>query len=201
VPLPLIKKGMETQNDIISGILKIFNEKGHSEYGGEAVTQLEHALQTATLAREHNASDQLITAALLHDIGHLLHDLPNDAPLHGIDDVHENKAAAFLRKYFPDAVTEPVRLHVMAKRYLSSTEEDYYAMLSEPSKQSLVLQGGLMSSAEVSDFEQHPFFSDAVKLRKWDDQAKVKALPTAPVEDFEKNIAVSLRLYFLEDKV
>jgi predicted HD phosphohydrolase len=162
------------------------------------VTQLEHALQTATLARENSASDQLITAALLHDIGHLLHDLPNDAPLKGIDDVHENKAAVFLRKYFPEAVTEPVRLHVMAKRYLSSTEETYYSLLSEPSKQSLVLQGGLMSSAEVSAFEQNPFFSDAVMLRKWDDQAKVKELTTAPVEDFEKNIAGSLRLYFLE---
>jgi phosphonate degradation associated HDIG domain protein len=181
--------------------LKLFNDKGHSEYGGEAVTQLEHALQTATLARENNASDQLVTAALLHDIGHLLHDLPNDAPLKGIDDVHENKAAVFLRKYFPEAVTEPVRLHVMAKRYLSSTEETYYSLLSEPSKQSLVLQGGLMSSAEVSAFEQNPFFSDAVMLRKWDDQAKVKELTTAPVEDFEKNIAVSLRSYFLEDSL
>ncbi len=192
---------METKNDIITDILQLFNEKGHSEYGGEAVTQLEHALQTATLARENNASDQLITAALLHDIGHLLHDLPNDAPLKGIDDVHENKAAVFLRKYFPEAVTEPVRLHVMAKRYLSSTEETYYSLLSEPSKQSLVLQGGLMSSIEVSSFEQNPFFSDAVKLRKWDDQAKVQELTTAPVEDFEKNIAVSLRSYFLEDSL
>jgi phosphonate degradation associated HDIG domain protein len=192
---------METKNDIIADILNLFNDKGHSEYGGEAVTQLEHALQTATLARENNASDQLITAALLHDIGHLLHELPNDAPLKGIDDVHENKAAIFLRKYFPEAVTEPVRLHVMAKRYLSSTEETYYSLLSEPSKQSLVLQGGLMSSAEVSAFEQNPFFSDAVMLRKWDDQAKVKELTTAPVEDFEKNIAVSLRSYFLEDSL
>ena len=192
---------METKDDIIADILKLFNDKGHSEYGGEAVTQLEHALQTATLARENNASDQLVTAALLHDIGHLLHDLPNDAPLKGIDDVHENKAAVFLRKYFPEAVTEPVRLHVMAKRYLSSTEETYYSLLSEPSKQSLVLQGGLMSSAEVSAFEQNPFFSDAVMLRKWDDQAKVKELTTAPVEDFEKNIAISLRSYFLEDSL
>ena len=192
---------METKDDIIADILKLFNDKGHSEYGGEAVTQLEHALQTATLARENNASDQLITAALLHDIGHLLHELPNDAPLKGIDDLHENKAAVFLRKYFPEAVTEPVRLHVMAKRYLSSTEETYYSLLSEPSKQSLVLQGGLMSSAEVSAFEQNPFFSDAVMLRKWDDQAKVKELTTAPVEDFEKNIAVSLRSYFLEDSL
>jgi phosphonate degradation associated HDIG domain protein len=192
---------METKNDIVASILNLFNDKGHSEYGGEAVTQLEHALQTATLARENNASDQLVTAALLHDIGHLLHDLPNDAPLNGIDDVHENKAAVFLRKYFPEAVTEPVRLHVMAKRYLSSTEETYYSLLSEPSKQSLVLQGGLMSSAEVSAFEQNPFFSDAVKLRKWDDQAKVQELTTAPVEDFEKNIAASLRSYFLEDSL
>lgn len=192
---------METKDGIIANILQLFNDKGHSEYGGESVTQLEHALQAATLARENNASNQLITAALLHDIGHLLHDLPNDAPLKGIDDVHENKAAVFLRKYFPEAVTEPVRLHVMAKRYLSSTEETYYSLLSEPSKQSLVLQGGLMSEAEVSAFEQNPFFSDAVMLRKWDDQSKVQELATAPVEDFEENIAVSLRSYFLEDSL
>lgn len=192
---------METKNDIIEEIFNLFNSKGHSEYGGEVVTQLEHALQTATLARENNASDQLITAALLHDIGHLLHDLPNDAPIKGIDDVHENKAAVFLRKYFSEPVTEPVRLHVMAKRYLSSIEETYYSLLSEPSKQSLVLQGGLMSEEEVSSFEQNPFFSDAVKLRKWDDKAKVQELTTAPIEDFEKNIAVSLRSYFLEDSL
>jgi phosphonate degradation associated HDIG domain protein len=192
---------METKSGIIANILQLFNEKGHSEYGGEAVTQLEHALQSGTLAREENASDHLITAALLHDIGHLLHDLPDDAPLHGIDDVHENKAAVYLRKYFPEAVTEPVRLHVEAKRYLATKESSYFDLLSEPSKQSLVLQGGLMSSAEVSAFEQNPFFSDAVMLRKWDDQAKVKELTTAPVEDFEKNIAVSLRLYFLEESL
>jgi phosphonate degradation associated HDIG domain protein len=192
---------METKSGIIANILQLFNEKGHSEYGGEAVTQLEHALQSGTLAREENASDHLITAALLHDIGHLLHDLPEDAPLHGIDDVHENKAAVYLRKYFPEAVTEPVRLHVEAKRYLATKESSYFDLLSEPSKQSLVLQGGLMSSAEVSAFEQNPFFSDAVMLRKWDDQAKVKELTTAPVEDFEKNIAVSLRLYFLEESL
>jgi phosphonate degradation associated HDIG domain protein len=192
---------METKSGIIANILQLFNEKGHSEYGGEAVTQLEHALQSGTLAREENASDHLITAALLHDIGHLLHDLPEDAPLHGIDDVHENKAAVYLRKYFPEAVTEPVRLHVEAKRYLATKESSYFDLLSEPSKQSLVLQGGLMSSAEVSAFEQNPFFSDAVMLRKWDDQAKVKELTTVPVEDFEKNIAVSLRLYFLEESL
>lgn len=91
---------METKNDIIEEIFNLFNSKGHSEYGGEVVTQLEHALQTATLARENNASDQLITAALLHDIGHLLHDLPNDAPVKGIDDVHENKAAVFKKIFF-----------------------------------------------------------------------------------------------------
>lgn len=89
----------------------------------------------------------------------------------------------------------------MAKRYLSSIEETYYSLLSEPSKQSLVLQGGLMSEEEVSSFEQNPFFSDAVKLRKWDDKAKVQELTTAPIEDFEKNIAVSLRSYFLEDSL
>lgn len=192
---------METKSGIIANILQLFNEKGHSEYGGEAVTQLEHALQSGSLAREENASDHLVTAALLHDIGHLLHDLPEDAPLHGIDDVHENKAAVFLRKYFPEAVTEPVRLHVEAKRYLATKESSYFDLLSEPSKQSLVLQGGLMSAEEISLFEQNSFFSDSIRLRRWDDQAKIKEFPTEPIEDFHSNLYQSLRVYFSEDIV
>jgi phosphonate degradation associated HDIG domain protein len=192
---------METKSGIIANILQLFNEKGHSEYGGEAVTQLEHALQSGTLAREENASDHLVTAALLHDIGHLLHDLPEDAPLHGIDDVHENKAAVYLRKYFPEAVTEPVRLHVEAKRYLATKESSYFDLLSEPSKQSLVLQGGLMSAEEISLFEQNSFFSDSIRLRRWDDQAKIKEFPTEPIEDFHSNLYQSLRVYFSEDIV
>jgi [1-hydroxy-2-(trimethylamino)ethyl]phosphonate dioxygenase len=168
----------------IQDIIQLFKEHGHSEYGGEAVTQAEHALQTATLARENNAPSSLVAAALLHDVGHLLHQLPDDAPEQGIDDLHEALAARYLEKYFVPAVTEPVRLHVTAKRYLCTTEAGYFEKLSEPSVLSLQLQGGLMTPDEVTAFEANPYAQDAVLLRRWDDEAKNPEKVTPPVDDF-----------------
>ncbi len=110
------------------------------------------------LAEQDGARAELITAALLHDIGHLLHDLPHDAPNDGIDDRHENSAGHFLRRYFTDAVVQPVRLHVAAKRYLCATDPNYLSQLSPPSLQSLNLQGGPMSRDEILDFEKQAFF-------------------------------------------
>ncbi len=156
----------------VTEILKLFEQRGDSEYGGECVTQIEHALQCAALAEHEQAKSELIAAALLHDIGHLLHSLPDGAPDEGIDDHHENSGNAFLREHFPDSVAEPVRLHVLAKRYLCTVDPDYYSLLSEPSIVSLKLQGGRMSGAEVAEFESNPFCEDAVRLRKWDDAAK-----------------------------
>lgn len=161
-------------------------------YGGEAVTQLQHALQAATLAEQAGASSTLITASLLHDIGHILHDLPDDAPDHDIDDFHENLAARYLEMHFLPAVAEPVRLHVAAKRYLCATDPEYLSILSEPSIQSLALQGGPMSAEEVATFEKSPFYQDAVQLRIWDDQAKDPEMVTAPIEAFAGHIEVSL---------
>ncbi len=176
----------------ILNLIQLFNEHGGSQYGGEAVTQAEHALQTATLAREAGASPALVAAALLHDVGHLLHELPDDAPDQGIDDMHEALAARFLERHFVDAVTEPVRLHVAAKRYLCTVEPEYLQQLSEPSVLSLQLQGGLMSDAETEAFANNPFAQDAVQLRRWDDQAKDPELKTAPVEDFAEALSTSL---------
>ena len=133
-------------------IIDLFNQKGHSLYGGEAVTQLEHALQAATFAKNNQASAALITASLLHDIGHLLHELPENAPDHGVDDLHEELAALFLDKYFVKEVVEPAKLHVQAKRYLCYVDENYFNTLSEPSRQSLALQGGIMDANEAQQF-------------------------------------------------
>lgn len=169
---------------VVESILQLFEARGDSEYGGEAVTQLEHALQAASLAEQEQATPELIVAALLHDVGHLLHDLPDDAPDDGIDDHHENAASNFLRRCFPQAVTEPIRLHVAAKRYLSAVEPEYVQTLSEPSIVSLQLQGGAMSPAEVDQFEANPFAQDAVRLRRWDDAAKVSNLPTPPLSHY-----------------
>ncbi len=176
-------------NTITNKIITLFNEKGHSEYGGEAVTQLEHALQCATLAKQAHASDALITASLLHDIGHILHDLPEDTPERGIDDYHENLAAHFLEQHFPPSVSEPVRLHVAAKRYMCTVEQDYLDKLSPPSVQSLEIQGGLMNEEEIWAFEQNPFYKDAVQLRRWDDLAKDPDWKTELIEVFGENIS------------
>jgi phosphonate degradation associated HDIG domain protein len=168
----------------IKDIIELFRQKGDSEYGGEKVTQLEHALQTAFLAMQEQASAALIAAALLHDIGHLIHDLPDDAPNDGIDDRHEVSGYHYLVSLFGPAVTEPVRLHVPAKRYLCAVDEGYMRQLSEPSLVSLTLQGGPMNGEEVNRFFKLPFADDAVRLRKWDDQAKVVGLPTPSLDEF-----------------
>lgn len=171
---------------VVDHIMKLFEDQGHSQYGGEAVTQAEHALQAATLAESANATPALITAALLHDVGHLLHHLPVDAPDTGIDDHHESVADHFLQKFFPPSVTEPVRLHVAAKRYLCSLDSTYLGQLSRPSIVSLNLQGGPMSAAEISEFKANPFSQDAILLRRWDDLAKVSQQKTPPLSNFRK---------------
>jgi [1-hydroxy-2-(trimethylamino)ethyl]phosphonate dioxygenase len=168
----------------IDEIIVLFEKHGHSQYGGEAVTQLEHALQAATLAEQQSAGPQLIAAALLHDVGHLLHNLSANAPDAGIDDHHENSAGHFLKKLFPLEVTEPIRLHVAAKRYLCTIEPSYLKTLSQPSIVSLNLQGGQMTREEVAEFAQHPNCHAAVRLRRWDDAAKIPQHPTPPLAHF-----------------
>ena len=178
---------------MVQKIVDLFNEKGHSLYGGEAVTQMEHALQAATFAKKNNASDALITASLLHDIGHLLHALPDDAPDFGVDDLHEELAALFLEKYFIKEVVEPAKLHVQAKRYLCFVDAGYYNTLSEPSRQSLALQGGIMNAEEAAEFEKYENYKEAVLLRTWDDLAKDPTMQTDPIESFAPYIANTLK--------
>jgi phosphonate degradation associated HDIG domain protein len=180
-------------NGIIDKIKLLFEQNGGSLYGGEAVTQLEHALQAAMLAEAEGATPALIAAALLHDIGHLLHDLPDDAPDAGIDDVHEELAHKWLRKYFGPEVTEPVRMHVEAKRYLCAAEPQYRDSLSDVSQQSLELQGGTFTIAEARRFEQRPFFEDGVRLRRWDDRAKILGLETPSLDHFLSYVRVVQR--------
>lgn len=168
----------------IDDIVTLLETRGGSQYGGEAVTQREHALQSALLAEREAASPELIVAALLHDVGHLLHDLPADAPERGFDDGHESAGRRYLERLFPEFVTEPVRLHVEAKRYLCTIDDSYRATLSAPSIVSLQLQGGLMSHEEVGAFEANPFAEAAIRLRRWDDAAKVPDLRTPPLAHF-----------------
>jgi phosphonate degradation associated HDIG domain protein len=171
--------------DIIEKIITLFHEQGDSEYGGEPVTQGEHALQSAHLAMAEGASSSLVVASLLHDVGHLLHALPDDAPDQGIDDLHEELGHRFLIKYFTQAVSEPVHLHVAAKRYLCAVEPDYFALLSEPSVISLQLQGGPMSVEECKAFTANPYHKEAIQLRRYDDMAKVPNLAVEPIEFYD----------------
>lgn len=176
--------GEQSVTNPVALILELFRERGSSEYGGEAVNQEEHALQAAAWALAEGAAEALVAASLLHDIGHMLHDLPDDAPDEGIDDHHENSGARFVAEHFGPDVAEPVRLHVAAKRYLTAVEPDYMAKLSEPSITSLMLQGGPMSTAEQEEFRQNPHWEAAVRLRRYDELAKVPGATTPSVDDF-----------------
>lgn len=181
-----------TQADPIQVILAKFQARGNSRYGGEAISQLEHALQAATLAEQTGAAPALIAACLLHDVGHLLHDLPEDAPDDGLDDEHEQLGAAWLHEHFQPALVEPVRLHVAAKRYLCAVDAVYDSQLSVPSRQSLALQGGPMTPTQARHFEEHPHFRAAIDLRRWDEAAKVPQLATPPLEHFVPYLQASL---------
>lgn len=170
--------------DVLEKITELFRNKGGSLYGGEAVTQEQHALQAAKLAEDSGASPALIASALLHDVGHLLHSLPEDAPDDGVDDLHESLGYRFLNRWFGPEVSEPVRMHVAAKRYLCAVDPSYLETLSPPSLQSLHLQGGPMNPAEVSAYEAEPHYAASLVVRRWDDQAKDPHLATPPLAHY-----------------
>ncbi len=176
-------------SSIVDEVCQLFATKGHAAYVGEPVSQLEHALQAAYYAETAGASDALIVAALLHDIGHLVTKHAEDAADHGIDTCHEKLGQAWLARYCAPAVTEPVRLHVAAKRYLCATDAAYLEQLSPASVQSLGLQGGPFNAEEVREFEQNPWYSDAVALRRWDDLAKVPAMRVPGLDHYRDTLA------------
>jgi phosphonate degradation associated HDIG domain protein len=169
-----------------------FARRGRETYG-EGVSQLEHALQCAACAERDGAAPALIAATLLHDIGHLIHDLPPDIADQGVDAQHESLGSAWLSRHFGPDVTEPVRLHVAAKRYLATTESGYVDLLSPASIQSLRLQGGPMSMAERVRFAAERFAEDAVQLRRWDDEGKVVGRRTPGLDHFWSYVRASLR--------
>jgi [1-hydroxy-2-(trimethylamino)ethyl]phosphonate dioxygenase len=182
----------EGVTDIAGEIVALYERKGGMSYG-EGVSMNAHGLQSALLAEQEEAGNALIVAALLHDIGHLLHELPEDIAERGVDTAHESLASAWLSQYFPPAVSEPVHLHVAAKRYLCATEPEYFGTLSPASVQSLALQGGPMSPAEVAHFAAEPFAEAAVRLRRWDDLAKRADLATPDFAHYRPMIEAALR--------
>jgi phosphonate degradation associated HDIG domain protein len=183
----------------LADIEALFSRLGHRAYAGEPVTQLEHALQSGLLAEEAGASEALVTAAFLHDLGHLINDqgtIENQytPTLRGINDRHEYVAVPRLRALFGDEVLTPIRLHVDAKRYLCARGDglcggtmsgpQYLEALSPDSKRSLQLQGGVFSDAQVDAFIATPYAADALRVRLWDDAAKAEGRPTPGIAHY-----------------
>ena len=170
--------------NIVDHLLNLLVTKGGDiQYGNEDVTQLEHALQCAELAEQHNLPGPTIAAALLHGIGHLLYE--DKDPIHeGKDGRHENLGADYLSQYFDNDVTQPIRAHVDSKRYLATVEEGYYDLLSEASKLSLAVQGGPFTKEEAKKFIDKPFMKEAVEMRRFDDMAKILNKKTPDINYF-----------------
>ena len=184
--------------DFVDRLFAWFQEAGSSRYD-EEVTQAEHALQTAHLARQADAPRALVIAALFHDIGHLLvgeHRSRDDFLLN--DDRHEIVGAHWLSSLFDEAVAAPVRLHVPAKRWLCTRDSGYAARLSPASTRSLALQGGQMTADEAAAFEDQAHWHDAVALRRWDEAAKVRERSVPGFGDYRESV---LRLLLVQDSL
>jgi phosphonate degradation associated HDIG domain protein len=173
--------GTETRADEVTRLMR---KRGGEAYFGEPVSQLEHALQAAWFAAQSNSAPRLVAAALLHDIGHLLHNLGENVADQGVDTRHEEAGYNWLLARFGPEVAEPVRSHVAAKRYLCAVDPDYYALLSPASVQSMALQGGPFTEEQVREFERLPWYRDAVHLRHWDDAAKQPGLAVPVLEEY-----------------
>lgn len=173
--------------EITDRIRERFDHCGHMAYG-ESVDLREHMLQTAYLAERQGADPELVVAALLHDYGHLVSGLPEDAADRGIDGRHEDLGADALQGCFPPRIIEAIRLHVAAKRYLCGKRPEYFKRLSPASVHSLMLQGGAMSAAEITRFETNPWYKDAVAVRVFDDRGKA---PDMPHPDLDHYLAIA----------
>lgn len=180
-------------DQIINEIFALFAARGQRQYG-EDVTELEHALQCALFATEAGEPGHLIVACLLHDYGHLLHNLGEDAAERGVEASHEARGAVHLARYFPPAVVEPIRWHVAAKRFLCWQQPEYFNGLSTASQLSLRLQGGVMSEREAHRFELLPHCAAAIQLRRYDDAGKIPNLVTPTLESYRSLLTTLARL-------
>jgi phosphonate degradation associated HDIG domain protein len=174
----------------LSEVVSLLERRGQNQYGMEAINQLEHALQCADMAEKAGETPQTVVASLLHDLGHLLAAEREGVKEHNTqqDDMHQYIALPFIRNLFPDAVLEPIRLHVDAKRYLCFIDAGYWADLSLASKHSLELQGGVFTEAQAQAFMAQPFAAEAVRLRRYDDLAKVPAKVVPPLAHYHTHL-------------
>jgi predicted HD phosphohydrolase len=179
-----LNKNELTRDNIVDFILDLFARRGAEEYMGESVSMAQHMEQSAACAVADGANEALVIVLLLHDIGHFVGDFPVEALENGINNCHEDAGANFLAPFFSKAVTEPIRLHVAAKKYLCAVDNEYINRLSDASIHSLNVQGGPMTAAEVKAFESNPYHLVAVKARHYDDDGKVSGLDIRPVKDY-----------------
>ncbi len=174
-------------------IAALFASEGAADYLGEPVSQAAHMLQAGALAEQAGATPELIVAALLHDVGHFTGTRTGQDLMRGIDNRHGEQGAAWLAQWFGPQVTEPVRLHVAAKRYLCAVEPGYESGLSPASVYTLGVQGGPMRPDEITQFEASPHAGAACQVRRWDDLAKEPAAAVLPFEHFVPVLAALAR--------
>lgn len=184
-------RGLASPDQVAQALIDLFDQNGHHHYD-EVVTQTSHALQCAELAKAAGASSDLVLAALLHDIGHLL-EPAHDPRRSSVDFRHEHLGSRFLANWFPLGVTEPIRLHVVAKRYLCRVDSSYAAGLSPASTTSLELQGGALDENEAREFERNEWHQDAVELRRWDDLAKEADFAGGSVDEFRAELVRAVK--------
>jgi len=170
--------------NIVEFIADIFERRGAESYLGEPVTMSEHMLQGAWLAEQDGAPEELVAAALLHDIGHYTSEFGTYSPDDVEDKHHDEAGGEVLAPFFPPVIVECVRLHVSAKRYLCATDPTYFSKLSPASVHTLSLQGGPMSAEEVKEFRRNPFHEEAVRVRIWDEGGKVAGMKTRAFRDY-----------------
>jgi len=173
----------------VDQVFEVLASGGGTAYFGEPVTVLEHCLQAASIVRGDGGAETLVAAALLHDLGHLLHGEGEDAAGRGLDTQHEELAAAMLAGHLPEVVLDPIRMHVAAKRYLCFAEPEYMAGLSPASIESLALQGGPMTGPEAEQFLAAPHAREAVQLRRADDAAKIAGLDVPDLSTYRALVA------------
>jgi phosphonate degradation associated HDIG domain protein len=173
-----------TPDTIVGFLADIFERRGGEEYLGEPVTMAEHMLQGATIAEQNGQPEEIIVAALLHDIGHFTSEFGTFSMDDTEDRYHEDAGAEVLAPFFPSVVTDCVRYHVAAKRYLCATRPEYFARLSAASVYSLNLQGGPMHEDEVAAFEQNPNLQQIIQVRYLDDAGKRTDMRTLPFSHF-----------------
>ena len=171
-------------SQVAEEIITMYRNHGGEEYAGEKVSQLEHMGQAAQLASQQGYDEEVVLAAFLHDIGHICVSAEGDQAMgdYGVKD-HEEIGANFLkRKGFSKRVVRLVESHVEAKRYLTYKDPDYYDQLSVASKKTLEYQGGRMGKDEAEAFEHYPLFDLIIKMRRWDEEAKVENMPVPDLE-------------------